>query len=84
MPKTIFTGRHTHLVAILKEARVKAGLRQSDLAERLGRAQGHISLIECGQRRIDVEEFFEIAQAIGVDPVELFAEVAKRFGQTGE
>ncbi len=72
MPKTIFGGSHAYLVEILREARERAGLRQSDVAERLGRDQTYVSLIERGQRRVDVIEFFDIATALGVDPMVLF------------
>ena len=78
MPKTIFGGPHTHLVDILKRARERSGLRQEDVAARLGRDQTFVSLIERGQRRVDVIEFFEIAQALETDPVQLFVELKER------
>jgi transcriptional regulator with XRE-family HTH domain len=60
------------LAETLREAREAAGLRQADLAERLGRDQTFVSLYEVGQRRIDVVEFRRIALALGLDPVQLF------------
>jgi transcriptional regulator with XRE-family HTH domain len=78
MPKTIFGGSHVHLVETLKDARARAGLRQEDLAARIGRDQTFVSLIERGQRRVDVIEFFEIARALGADPVALFKELANK------
>jgi transcriptional regulator with XRE-family HTH domain len=81
MAKTIFGGSHVYLVEILRQARVRAGLRQADVAARLGRDQTFVSLIERGQRRIDVVEFFEIAKALDADPVGLFRELAERINQ---
>lgn len=78
MAKTIFGGKHAHLVDVLKEARARAGLRQEDLAARLGRDQTFVSLIERGQRRVDVVEFHEIALAIGEDPAVLFGVFLRR------
>jgi len=75
MPKTVFTGAHKHLVRTLKDARMKAGLKQSELAERLGRERTLISLIETGQRRVDVLEFYAIAKALDLNPTELFEEL---------
>jgi hypothetical protein len=46
----------------------EAGLRQVDVAKRLKRYQSYITLIETGQRRIDVIEFVELATTIGFDP----------------
>lgn len=78
MPKTIFGGDHQHLIEVLTSARKAAGLTQTDLSERIGRDQTFISLIERGQRRVDVVEFIALAKAIGDDPVELFARVVAR------
>ena len=78
MSKTVFTGAHKHLVRVLKDARTKSGLKQEELAERLGRERTMISLIETGQRRVDVLEFYAIAKALGVNPTELFDELSKK------
>lgn len=75
MPKTIFGGDHQHLVEVLIEARKSAGLTQVELSQRIGRDQTFISLIERGQRRVDVIEFIGLAKAMGLEPVELLARV---------
>lgn len=77
MPKTIFGGDHRHLVEVLAEARREAGLTQAQLAERIGKDQTFISIIERAQRRVDVVEFVALAKALKVDPATLFAKVAK-------
>jgi len=59
--------RYKKLRDYLKEERIKRGLLQSDLAEKLGVHQQMISKIESGERRIDVVEFICIAEAIGSD-----------------
>jgi transcriptional regulator with XRE-family HTH domain len=81
MPKTIFSGANRAVVEVIRRARLDAGLTQAELAARLGRDQSHISLIEGSQRRLDVVEFYEMARALGADPVELFADVAARLGK---
>lgn len=78
MPKTVFTGAHRHLVEVLIEARDKAGLTQVELAEKIGKNQKFISLIERSQRRVDVLEFYVLAKALGVDPIKLYSEVVRR------
>lgn len=78
MAKTVFTGSHQHLVDTLVEARKAAGLTQTELAERLGKDQTFISLVERSQRRVDVLEFYAFARALGVDPVTLFAALARK------
>ena len=44
----------------IRQFRIKAGLTQKDLAARVGLTQQAISLIESGNRRIDVELFIQI------------------------
>ena len=43
-----------------------------------------ISLIETGQRRVDVLEFYAIARALGANPTELFDELAKKLPEVIE
>ena len=73
--KTLRTRGHRALIAILVEARERAGLTQRDLAARLKRPHSFVGRIEAGERRIDVIEFIEIARVMDVDPRELFAQV---------
>lgn len=81
MPKTIFGGEHRHLVEVLKEARQKSGLTQAELADRVGKDQTYISIVERGQRRVDVLEFIALAKAMQADPVGLFANVLERLSE---
>ncbi|PZO08308.1 MAG: XRE family transcriptional regulator [Alphaproteobacteria bacterium] len=78
MPKTIYGGDHPHLVVVLTDARQKSGMTQAQLAERVGKDQTYISIIERGQRRVDVLEFVALARAMNADPAELFSDVLKR------
>lgn len=78
MPKTIFTGANQVVVEALRASRLAHGLTQRQLADRIGRDQSWISLIEGSQRRVDVVEFVEISKALGVDPAKLLAEIASR------
>jgi len=56
------------LIALLVEKRKKAGLTQADVAKKLRRYQSFVATVESGQRRIDVVEFLDFADAIGFDP----------------
>lgn len=55
----------------VKDARLKAGLSQEQLAERSGFSQQYLSGLERGQRNPTVVTLFELAQALGVQPVDL-------------
>ncbi|QJU60284.1 helix-turn-helix transcriptional regulator [Sphingomonas sp. AP4-R1] len=78
MPKTIFTDANQAVVEVVKAARLSANLRQVDLATRMGKDQSWMSLVEGSQRRLDVVEFIKIAQALGIEPTALLAEVVRK------
>lgn len=82
MPKSVHGGDNPHLVAVLTEARRESRLTQVQLAELVGKDQTFISIIERGQRRVDVLEFVALARAMKADPAKLFAEVLKRLPET--
>lgn len=75
MPSSIFDSAHGRLIELLVEARKKLGLTQTQLGARVGRGQGFISLIERGQRRIDVVEFVALARALELDPKVMFSKL---------
>lgn len=54
------------LQGLLRQVRVEAGLRQRDLAERLGQPQSFVSKYESGERRLDLLEIRDICGAVGV------------------
>jgi transcriptional regulator with XRE-family HTH domain len=66
--RTIDSPRHNALRAFIIEKRQKAGLRQVDVAKKLGRHQSYVSYVESGLKVIDVVELMEWADAIGFDP----------------
>jgi transcriptional regulator with XRE-family HTH domain len=58
----------------IKQLREKAGMTQADLGKALGVTHSAISLIESGDRGLNVETADKIAQALGVSLVELITE----------
>ena len=77
MIRTLDSPRHEALRAFLVERRKIAGLRQADLAKRLGRSQSYVSHIEIGQKRIALIELIEWAEALGFDPEEAITDISK-------
>ena len=62
MPKSIYGQEYKKVVENLRKAREDAGLRQEDVAQKLGKPQSYISKIERGERRIDVVELKAFAR----------------------
>ena len=58
--------RRLRLQRMLREARLAAGLLQSDLAKKIGSDQSFVSRYERGERRLDLVELETICKACGV------------------
>jgi transcriptional regulator with XRE-family HTH domain len=50
---------------LLRDLRLRADIRQTELAERLGRPQSYVSKYESGQRRLGLIELDDICAALG-------------------
>jgi transcriptional regulator with XRE-family HTH domain len=64
----------------LAAARRRVNVTQQELAARLDKPQSFVSEYERGRRRVDVVELVVISRALGVDPRDLFGEIAKASG----
>lgn len=78
MPKTLRTPRQQRLQKLLARVRKAKNLTQADVAERLGRPQSFVAKYEGGERRLDVVEFIEVAEALEADPCRLLADLLRR------
>lgn len=58
----------------LKEIRTRAGMTQTELAERAGVTQSTVSKIEVGRGDGDADTLARIAEALGVRPADLVSE----------
>lgn len=56
---------------LIKDARVRAGLTQEQLAEMVGLSRPYITQLEKGQRRLTADMQRDIAAALGISPREL-------------
>ena len=60
----------------LRDARLKAELRQIDVAVALKRPQSYVAKVESGERRLDFIDVLNYCRAVGLDPgrlIELLA-----------
>ncbi len=69
--KSTYRRQYGEFLARLKRARKDAGITQQELAKRLGRPQSFVSKYENAERRLDVVEFLQVTEALGVDACEL-------------
>jgi transcriptional regulator with XRE-family HTH domain len=67
MVSSIRTKRHKRLIDLVTAERKRAGIRQVQLAKKLKKSQTWIARLESGERRLDVIELLDLAEAIGFD-----------------
>lgn len=78
MPKASFSARYDRFRHMLADARKTAGLTQAALAARLRKPQSFVSKYETGERRLDLVEFLDVAQAIGIEPTALVRRLSRQ------
>jgi transcriptional regulator with XRE-family HTH domain len=67
-------------LALLVEAREKAGLSEAELAARFGLTERLVSSYETGARLLDLGEFVAICRAIGVNPCQVLRDAERAVG----
>ena len=79
--KSLRSPDHIRMRELLIAAREKAGLTQTQLADRLGKPQSFVSKYETGERRLDVIEFIWISKQLDLDPARAVREIAASYGK---
>lgn len=74
MPRNM-THERNRLANLLRQIRTEAGLRQVDLAEKLGQPQSYVSRFESAEQRLDLIELKAICEALGTT----LSDLAHRF-----
>ena len=82
LPKSIYDDEYRRLIDVLREARIKAGMTQQEIAERLRRPQSYVAKVEGCERRLDVIEFVHLCRAIGAEPAEILETIVWPIIQT--
>ena len=70
MTSSVHDPKYKRFCRLIIDQRQRQGMTQVQLAEKLHRPQSFVSKYENGERRIDLIEFMEIAEALGIDPLE--------------
>ena len=62
---SLHSQRYRAFLIRLRQARVEAGLTQAGLGQAVGRSQTWVSKCELGERRVDIVELADLAEALG-------------------
>jgi transcriptional regulator with XRE-family HTH domain len=66
------------LLALLRELRVQADIRQVDVARALGKPQAFVSYYESGARRLDLLELRQVCKVLGISLTDFVRKLEKR------
>ena len=84
MRKSTHTREYRVFLELLIEERMKAGLTQAQLGERLMFGQPGISKIERAERRVDIVELQMICEQLGIKLEDFVTEFKKRLVNAAE
>lgn len=69
--KTIFDPKYKKMIESLKSIRIKQGISQRDLANKLGMAHSYIGRSETCERRLDILDLINILRALNLTNAEI-------------
>jgi hypothetical protein len=75
MPKSLSNREYRAMIDALVARWQAAGLNQVGMAAKLAQPQSYISKIERFERRLDILEFSQLAEALGEEPGRLLTEI---------
>lgn len=78
MPNSVHSHRYRQLLSVLVATRRKQDLTQAELGRRIGKNQPFVSKFEHRVRRLDVIEFVDVCEALGIDPSALLRRLKKK------
>ncbi|MGH8137699.1 MAG: helix-turn-helix domain-containing protein [Steroidobacteraceae bacterium] len=74
--------RHRRLIEEIVRAREAAGLSQREFAAKIKRSPSYVSKVDAAERRLEMCEFAELCEALGVDAPDLPRRVIERCRET--
>ena len=66
------------LLSLLREARLETGLRQVDVAAKLGVPQSFVSNYESGERRLDILGLRDVCEALSITMPRFIARLERK------
>jgi len=75
MTSSVFTKKYEVFRELLIQYRKNAGITQQSLAKKLNKPQSFVSKYESGERRLDVIEFLDVAEALQFDVYQFIKEL---------
>jgi transcriptional regulator with XRE-family HTH domain len=71
--------KYEFLRSELKKARLESNFLQKDLAKTLKKPQSYISKVESGERSLDIIEFVDYCNGLGLEPSKWLKKITDKF-----
>ena len=71
--------KYEFLRSELKKARLESNILQKDLAKTLKKPQSYISKVESGERSMDIIEFVDYCNGLGLEPSKWLKKITDKF-----
>lgn len=68
--KSIYSPAYRSLLGWLRASRMSQKCSMREVGKRMGMPHSWVGKVETGERRLDVEEFVRLCQALGIDPAQ--------------
>lgn len=81
MASSVHNPNYKIFCRLIIDYRQQQSMTQIQLAKKLKRPQSFVSKYENGERRIDLIEFMEIAEALGIDPLKFIRDFQKAISE---
>jgi transcriptional regulator with XRE-family HTH domain len=82
MKRSIKISQYKKLQELLRRIRLDRGIRQIELAKKLGVPQSFVSKYEAGSRRLDILELRDVCQAVGITMQEFIRKLEESLNET--
>ncbi|PIE46650.1 MAG: transcriptional regulator [Gammaproteobacteria bacterium] len=73
--KTIYKAKYKKIIQILVKTRKQSVITQQQLADKLKKPQSYIAKTEKYERKLDILEFIELCEALGLTASEVIKEI---------
>jgi len=78
MTSSVFTKKYQRFRELLIKHRKNTDVTQKVLAETLNKPQSYVSKYESGERRLDLIEFLDVAEALQLDKCKFIQDLEKK------
>ena len=79
---TTTEANYTIFLHFIRQARIKSGLTQLEIAQSLNKPQSFVSKYEAGDRKLNIIEYLEICRVLKIDSSSFLKDIERKIYET--